>query len=203
MEDLNRKRLFVLDGEEAGGVEDGVAGHGLVALEAYTLNDRCLTGDGDGGVGEDTLLGLHPDELFGFKLFALFVEGDDLSGENPFFFLVEVLGIIGAQGSLHRQLFVKLLEVNTLCKLPIGGLCFVENLPLWRGDAIAHHARIGNERRYAISSEDGGSGAVGNDLDGLPMGRRAPHKQSRCCTKEYGTCYVYTFNGQHGKWFFR
>ena len=104
--------LFLFNREDTGGVKDRVFGHFLVGVKPHSLDNTLLPYDMDGGVGKDAMRFLVPFQLRRFKLLPFPIQGVHVAPQCPLLLGLVIIGVVGFERSLHRQVLVKLLQIN-------------------------------------------------------------------------------------------
>ncbi len=144
---------FLIDRENARGMEDRILAHLFVGIESHAADDTLLPRDMDGGVGENAVGLLVPLQQRSIELFTFAIERVYIPAQRPYLQVLVVMGIIGFERSLHRQIGIELLHIYPVRELLIGRVGLVIDQPLRCLDAIAGDAGVRDQRTHAVCTQ--------------------------------------------------
>ena len=153
-----------------------VVGHGLIALEAITLDHFLVAFYVDKRVAVDLLSTLIPIEFLGKKFLPDGVADIHITFQPPELLVFVENGGIAVYCSLRSHFHVECLHMQSVGETPRRLLGFVEHIPKWRGDLVARYAGIGNQGVDIDSRHGRGSLRIGRSRDHLLILFLTAHK---------------------------
>ena len=120
--------------------------------------------DADKLVGVDSMFVLIPVEQLGLKTLSSQITDVYVTHQFPQLLLVVVICCICLHTGFHIEHRIKLLHKNPPFECPIRRTLPVEDQPLFRVDAVAGNAGIGDEGHHPLRVQHGQRIALGDGL---------------------------------------